>query len=199
MGNIPWIACVSFKNNHPDTTKKPKTKKKHLWTELLVSGKSFDSFPGVFLVSLGFLEREFVFFGFRRVASSRNQKNSRKMLALEVSKIQKPKKTIFFCFSASKTKKPNTLSRKPKETKKTPGKPKNQNFSLKPRILFQKIVFWVFGFLVVACLKSPNSKNQKHSRKMLVWEVSKLQKPTRLIEKIVFFDTFALFKENTYK
>ena len=145
----------------PDTTKKPKTKKKHLWTELLVSGKSFDSFPGVFLVSLGFLEREFVFFGFRRVASSRNQKNSRKMLALEVSKLQKPKKTIFFCFSASKTKKPNTLSRKPKETKKTPGKPKNQNFSLKPRILFQKIVFWVFGFLVVACLKSPNSKKPK--------------------------------------
>jgi hypothetical protein len=34
---------------------------------------------------------------------------------------------------------------------------------------------------------------------MLVWEVSKLQKPTRLIEKIVSFDTFALFKENTYK
>jgi hypothetical protein len=34
---------------------------------------------------------------------------------------------------------------------------------------------------------------------MLVWEVSKLQKPTKLIEKIVVFDAIALFMEHTYK
>ena len=143
-------------------------------------------FPWSFFGFFGFPRKGVCFLWFPEVASSRNQKNSRKMLALEVSKLQKPKKLVFFLFFSIQNQKTKHSFEETKRNQKNSRETKESFFiffSLKPRILFQKIVFWVFGSLVVACLKSPNSKNQKHSRKMLVWEVSKLQKPTRLIEK----------------
>jgi hypothetical protein len=124
------------------TTKKPKTPKKCFETEFLVS-RTF------FWGSLEF----FVFFWFPRkgvcflVLDAEKPKNIESFLVSGIGfgSWQAPgtkKTSSFFGFSAFKTKKTNTLSTKPKETKKTRGKPKKQNFSLKPRIMFQKIVFW---------------------------------------------------------
>ena len=150
-------------------------------------------FPRVFCVLL-VSSKGCLFFWFWML---KNQKTSSLFwfleLVLEVGKLQEPKKPRFFGFSAFKTKKTNTLSTKPKETKKNSRdtkKPKlfpetknsvskngflffgfwsllppetkktkhpfdetkrnqknsretkKQNFSLKPRIMFQKIVFW---------------------------------------------------------
>jgi hypothetical protein len=103
----------------------------------------FFGVPSSFLCSFGFLERVFVFL----VLDAEKPKNIESFLVSGIGfgSWQAPgtkKTSSFFGFSAFKTKKTNTLSTKPKETNKTRGKPKKQNFSLKPRIMFQKIVFW---------------------------------------------------------
>ena len=180
------------------TTKKPKTKKQSFETEFLVSRIFFGGgsleFCFLLVSSKGCLvfwfwmlknQKSRVFFcfwnWFWKLASSRNQKNS----SFSVFQHPKPKKQTPFRGNQKKTK-------KLEGNQKTKLFPESKNNVSKDRFL-------VFGFLVVVCLKSPNSKNQKNSRNMLVWEVSKLQKPTRLIEQIVVFDTIALFMQNTYK
>jgi hypothetical protein len=100
------------------------------------------------LVSFGFLERVFgflvldaekqkkiVFFGFWSLLTSKANIFLEFFWFLELATLRKPKKT-------------NSLSRKPKETKKTPGKesklfPETNNS-------VQRCFFLVFGFLVVS-------------------------------------------------
>ena len=58
------------------------------------------------------------------------------------SSFKKPKKPwVFFSFFKVMTKK----------TKKTRGKPKKPNMSLRPNILWKVLVFWFFGFIEVFC------------------------------------------------
>ena len=54
----------------------------------------------------------------------------------------------FFGFLTWKPKNPNTLSKNPKKSKKTLGNPKIHLFDLNPKILFEKMDFWIFEFLV---------------------------------------------------
>ena len=51
----------------------------------------------------------------------------------------------FFGFLTWKPKNPNTLSKNPKKSKKTLGNPKIHLFDLNPKILFEKMDFWIFG------------------------------------------------------
>ena len=51
----------------------------------------------------------------------------------------------FFGFLTWKPKNPNTLSKNPKKSKKTLRNPKIHLFDLNPKILFEKMDFWIFG------------------------------------------------------
>ena len=51
----------------------------------------------------------------------------------------------FFGFLTWKPKNPNTLSKNPKKSQKTLGNPKIHLFDLNPKILFEKMDFWIFG------------------------------------------------------
>ena len=51
----------------------------------------------------------------------------------------------FFGFLTWQPKNPNTLSKNPKKSKKTLGNPKIHLFDLNPKILFEKMDFWIFG------------------------------------------------------
>ena len=51
----------------------------------------------------------------------------------------------FFGFLTWQPKNPNTLSKNPKKSQKTLGNPKIHLFDLNPKILFEKMDFWIFG------------------------------------------------------
>ena len=55
----------------------------------------------------------------------------------------------FFGFLTWKPKNPNTLSKNPKKSKKTLGNPKIHLFDLNPKILFEKMDFWIFGWTIL--------------------------------------------------